>query len=242
MKNFKYLLIIAILFSIGTAESCKKPIKQSDPANPLNSFHVALPPLPLANQYTTTLGAFVDTQDAIPPEMQASILSRIDQGLEKLLATTTNKNYVAYRRVSDFNVLMIRANTVSDVSGCDLLVTKSGQTIAGTVLSLGSLTILPPFILIPENFNENENCQIQTQNATRFEGEHIEAWFNDRDFFWNHTGTLDVHPGYADENGNFRGEEIVGKEFQNDGVFGDKNTPPITVNVDNLITLRRNKK
>lgn len=229
---FGILLILTVFFTAGFY-SCKKKVDPNSPSpsNPLNQFHVQLPKLPLTNQYTSPNGVFIDTETPMPILRQDAIYRSVEKGLKKLIATTDGKGFMSYRNVQDFYVLMIRTSTrTSDFSGCQLIVTKGGQTIAGTVISLGSLVIEPPLILIPENY-EKEDCDSQTTNATRFEGEHIEAWFNQREYFWQRTGLNDWHPMYADSTGNFAAEPKAADIHNHENNFGNETDKQTIINI-----------
>lgn len=240
-----FTLSLLLVFTAGFTEcGLVKWIRGGDKIvrdNPLSKFQVELPKFPLANGYTTPKGVLVDAQDPIPSSMQGEVLGRIDAGITKLFETTGKFGFTQKRGYADYYVILIRGMAKSQVTGCELLKTKAGQTIAGTVLSLGTLTIEPPFLLLPQNYEARTECQQQTENAARFEGEHETAWANQRDYFWQRTGSNDFHPMYPDETGNLAQgstQHPTPPEY-NCALSDERSEPEIIVNVDELIKRRQ---
>jgi hypothetical protein len=147
------------------------------------------------HDYATPKGISVQTVNPISESARAEVLATIDVGIEKLFSTLP-AGYTQKRRFTDYPVIMIPPTSRS-IEGYPSLNLKNGWKIAGTVILLGTVVIEPPFILVAENWTYMDYLSA----AVRNEGEHIAAWYNDKNKFWETTVNGDVHPIFPDENG-----------------------------------------
>lgn len=203
-----FLLVFALILSsvfLLTAKSCNK--SQVDKV--LRNLHVEVPRFPLPNSYTTPAGAKVGTVNPIPPEKQTAVFASIDEGLNRLFLSTNHLGYSNFRNHADFIVIMAPPTSRSEYGNCPTLNLKNGLKIAGTVIGVAGVNISPPFLLVAENYDESPICNELLRDATRFEGEHLEAWENDRRKFLETTGAGDMHPIFPLPDG-----QLTEKQFE----------------------------
>jgi len=193
MKNKILFLLALTLVFVSLGFNCKK--KHTE--NVLNNLPITLPsPLPVPNQYTSPKGVLVASVNPIPVDAKAKVFAKIDEGIDLLFQSTEGKGYAQKRSHADYIVVMMPPSSRSMDGNCPTLNLKDGMKIAGTVVSLTNVLIEPPFILIAENFNESKFCNEFLRNVTRYEAEHITAYYNDRSVFNSHLGANDIHPIY----------------------------------------------
>ncbi len=204
MKNKTLILLVLMLAFAGFGfKGCKetdRKWKQNYETDQFyNSLPVAVPRLDTLTIQTSPKGATILTQDAIPAEFQAVQFKAVDDALDRLFLSSAKYNWQSYGKHSDYTIVMVRPTHNSEVDGAGLLMTRTGVSTCGTVVSPPWYRTPKPFIVIAQNWAHPK----MTRNCTKNEGEHNRAAMNDpTGVYVDFSGAGDIHPNYplADDN------------------------------------------
>lgn len=184
---------------------------------------IVLPsPLPVQWNYVTPQDTLVGGNFELPEADRDNFLADISVGIARTLKNTDCLGYANWRDPAQMTIIYERPTSHSLDGNCPTLNTKSGLKIAGTVIGVGDLVLVPPFIYIAYEYPVSEQCREFRRTAVANEEEHEQAWFNDQNLFWARTGINDIHPIYDGNCNNNKNKSILipptgkGSSWQNE--------------------------
>lgn len=181
------IVIIALVFYFLIKYLDNRRKAKSD-ENFLSNLPIVL--VPTTTIYKTVKGANVSTVKPLSEDEKIKVFEAIDSGIDTLFLSVRNKGYTQFLDHSKFEIKMQPPTYFTQADKAPCITLKNGVTAAGTVLGLGQFE--PPMIVVAENTTHMDFLS----EASRFEGEHIVAFYNDKDVFNSHLGYADIHPIY----------------------------------------------
>lgn len=209
MRNLKLtlprqfiLLTLIVGFCLMLFACPVKELDKNRPEKELADFYsrlpIEMPRYETLKKYRTPKGVYVVTQDAVPDEHQEMQFKAVDAAADRALLESASLGWTKARSHNDIVVAMIRptyTQTEGLNAGAGNLTMRSGDTVAGTVVTLRTnpkdKNVVMHVPVIPQNWDKPQ----ATKEFLRNELQHYLTMLNNWEMHLRHAQRgNDVHP------------------------------------------------
>lgn len=145
--------------------------------------------------YETGRGVSIYTVDPLEDRYLPAIYSAIDAGLQNLQSAAVGDPNFAGAALpgSIFKILLLEPDAIAS-NGGPVLVLRSGDWTAGTVIGVANDGASEIFILLPHQNGQAWEHMDYFMRSFWHESEHVIEWILAPALFWTYVGSGDVHP------------------------------------------------